>query len=282
MAKFKMLHSLLIDRGLVKHSQVHRPLSVPKKDLETIHHRRYHEAFSTDQLSRSEQRRIGLPATPPLVQRTWLAVGGTLLTARLALRHGIASHLAGGTHHAHPSFGSGFCIFNDCAVTAQVLLNQGCVDRLLVLDLDVHQGDGTAACFSNDRRVFTLSMHAASNFPLRKVASDLDLSLKDGTGDETYLLTIGEHLPDVLDRIKPQLVLYNAGVDPHRDDRLGRLDLSDQGLLMRDRLVLDACLRRNIPIATVIGGGYDALEPLVKRHALIVRAGLEQSRLYDI
>ena len=125
-------------------------------------------------------------------------------------------------------------------------------------------------------------MHAASNFPLRKVASDLDLNLKDGTGDEAYLLTIGEHLPDVLDRIKPQLVLYNAGVDPHRDDRLGRLALSDQGLLMRDRLVLDACLRRNIPIATVIGGGYDALEPLVKRHALIVRAGLEQSRLYDI
>ncbi|OUW97266.1 MAG: histone deacetylase [Cyanobacteria bacterium TMED229] len=282
MAKFKMLHSLLINRGLVKHSQVHRPLSVPRKDLETIHDRRYHVAFSTDQLSRSEQRRIGLPATPPLVQRTWLAVGGTLLTARLALRHGIASHLAGGTHHAHPSFGSGFCIFNDCAVTAQVLLNQGCVDRLLVLDLDVHQGDGTAACFSEDTRVFTLSMHAASNFPLRKVASDLDLNLKDGTGDEAYLLTIGEHLPDVLDRIKPQLVLYNAGVDPHRDDRLGRLALSDQGLLMRDRLVLDACLRRNIPIATVIGGGYDALEPLVKRHALIVRAGLEQSRLYDI
>ena len=282
MAKFRMLYSLLINKGLVKQSHVHCPLSVARQDLETIHERRYHEAFSNDQLSRPEQRRIGLPATPPLVQRTWLAVGGTLLTARLALRHGLASHLAGGTHHAHPSFGSGFCIFNDCAVAAQVLLNQGCVEQLLVLDLDVHQGDGTAACFSSDARVFTLSMHAASNFPLRKVASDLDLNLQDGTGDEAYLHTLAEHLPDVLDRIKPQLVLYNAGVDPHRDDRLGRLALSDHGLLMRDRLVLDSCLRRNIPIATVIGGGYDTLEPLVKRHALIIRAALEQARLFDI
>jgi acetoin utilization deacetylase AcuC-like enzyme len=152
----------------------------------------------------------------------------------------------------------------------------------MVVDLDVHQGDGTAACFATDPRVFTLSVHAQSNFPLRKGRSDLDLPLADGTGDATYLSTIGDRLPDQLDTVRPDLVLYNAGVDPHRNDRLGRLALSDEGLLHRDRLVLDACLRRNIPVATVIGGGYDALDPLVQRHALIIRAALEQARLYGL
>ena len=282
MAKFQMLHDLLLDKGLIREEQVQQPLSVARRDLERIHGRSYHKAFSRDTLNRAEQRRIGLPATRPLVQRTWLAVGGTLLTARLALRYGLASHLAGGTHHAHPGFGSGFCIFNDCAVAARVLLDQGAVRQLMVIDLDVHQGDGTAACFAADRSVFTLSVHAASNFPLRKVSSDLDIPFVDGTGDETYLSTIGDRLPPLLDQIQPDLVLYNAGVDPHRDDRLGRLDLSDHGLLMRDRLVLDACLRRGIPVATVIGGGYDTLGPLVRRHALVIRAALEQALLHSI
>ena len=282
MAKFKMLHDLLLDRGLISPTQIQQPLSVARRDLELVHDRDYHVAFSNDGLNRAEQRRIGLPATRPLVQRTWLAVGGTLLTARLALRYGLASHLAGGTHHAHPGFGSGFCIFNDCAVAARVLLAQGAVHQLMMVDLDVHQGDGTAACFAADPRVFTLSVHAASNFPLRKVASDLDIALNDGTTDEDYLIAIGDRLPGVLDQIRPELVFYNAGVDPHRNDRLGRLDLSDHGLLMRDRLVLDACLRRGIPVATVIGGGYDALIPLVSRHSLVFRAALEQALLHSI
>ena len=216
------------------------------------------------------------------MQRTWLAVGGTLLTARLALRHGLANHLAGGTHHAHPDFGSGFCIFNDCAVTARVLLQRGEVDRVLIVDLDVHQGDGSAACFQADERVTTFSVHAASNFPLRKVNSDFDIPLPDGTEDDDYLAAIGDQLPNVLDALNPQLVLFNAGVDPHRDDRLGRLNLSDDGLLMRDRLVLDACLRRTIPVATVIGGGYDSLKPLVRRHAIVFRAAAEQARLFNL
>jgi len=282
MAKFRLLHNLLLERGWIRPDAVQRPVSIARRDLERIHERAYHQAFSLGQLGRAEQRRIGLPNSHALVQRTWLAVGGTLLTARLALRHGIASHLAGGTHHAHPGYGSGFCIFNDCAVTAAVLLAEGAVKRLMVVDLDVHQGDGTAACFATDPRVFTLSVHAQSNFPLRKGRSDLDLPLADGTGDATYLSTIGDRLPDQLDTVRPDLVLYNAGVDPHRNDRLGRLALSDEGLLHRDRLVLDACLRRNIPVATVIGGGYDALEPLVQRHALIIRAALEQARLYGL
>ena len=282
MAKFKLLHQLLLDQGLIERKQIYVPLSIARRDLEEIHSRRYHETFSRDQLTRPEQRRIGLPATSALVQRTWLAVGGTLLTARLALRYGLANHLAGGTHHAHPDFGSGFCIFNDCAVAARVLLRRREVEKILIVDLDVHQGDGSAACFQTDERVTTFSVHAASNFPLRKVNSDIDIPLPDGTEDGDYLAAIGDQLPNVLDEVKPQLVLFNAGVDPHRDDRLGRLHLSDDGLLMRDRLVLDACLRRKIPVATVIGGGYDNLEPLVRRHAIVFRAAAEQARLFNL
>ena len=282
MAKFKLLHQLLLDQGLIERKQIYVPLSISRRDLEEIHPRHYHETFSRDQLTRPEQRRIGLPATSALVQRTWLAVGGTLLTARLALRYGLANHLAGGTHHAHPEFGSGFCIFNDCAVAARVLLQRHEVEKILIVDLDVHQGDGSAACFQADERVTTFSVHAASNFPLRKVNSDIDIPLPDGTEDQDYLAAIGDQLPDVLDQLRPQLVLFNAGVDPHRDDRLGRLHLSNDGLLMRDRLVLDACLRRKIPVATVIGGGYDNLEPLVRRHAIVFRAAAEQARLFNL
>jgi len=272
----------LLEEEVIQQQQIFSPLSITRQDLERIHKRSYHEAFSRDQLTRPEQRRIGLPATRPLVQRTWLAVGGTLLTARMALRHGVACHLAGGTHHAHPGFGSGFCIFNDVAITAKVLLDHGELERILVVDLDVHQGDGTAACFQNDSRVTTLSVHAASNFPLRKVSGDVDIALPDATGDDAYVEAIGDRVPQLLDQHQPDLVLFNAGVDPHSNDRLGRLDLSDAGLLQRDQLVLDAALRRNIPIATVIGGGYDAMKPLVRRHSIVVRAAVEQARLHGL
>jgi len=282
MAKFKLLRALLEEQGLAREEQIHTPLPVPRRSLELIHSRRYHQAFARGELLPAEQRRIGLPATTPLVQRTWLAVGGSLLTARLALQHGVACHLAGGTHHAYPDHGSGFCIFNDFAVAAQVLLAEGQVQRLMIIDLDVHQGDATASIFRDEPRVFTLSVHCGSNFPLRKQQSDVDLALDDGLGDDAYLESIGDLIPTLLDQEQPDLVLYNAGVDPHREDRLGRLNLTDQGLLNRDRLVLDSCLRRNIPVATVIGGGYDALKPLVLRHGLVFRAASEQARLHGL
>jgi acetoin utilization deacetylase AcuC-like enzyme len=275
MAKFQLLHHHLQQLDLARPDQLHQPLPIPRRALELVHSRTYHESFSRDRLTAAEQRRIGLPATTPLVRRSWLAVGGTLLTARLALERGLACHLAGGTHHAFPDYGSGFCIFNDVAVTAQVLLAEGAVTRLMVIDLDVHQGDGTAAIFASDARVFTFSAHAASNFPLRKQTSDHDLPLVDGLDDDGYLTAVGQVLPELLEQVKPELVLYNAGVDPHRDDRLGRLALSDTGLLLRDRMVLEACLRRRIPVATVIGGGYDGLPALVARHGLVFRAATE-------
>ena len=282
MAKFRLLHQLLLERELERAEQFVQPLPAPRRWLELVHEPRYHQAFAHGTLTHQEQRRIGLPATTALVQRTWLAVGGTVLTARLALEHGLACHLAGGTHHAYPDRGSGFCIFNDCAVAAQVLLDEGRVQQLMVIDLDVHQGDATAAIFASEPRVFTVSVHCQSNFPLRKQNSDIDLPLDDGLQDDDYLIAIGDLIPNLLDQVQPDLVLYNAGVDPHRGDRLGKLCLSSMGLLNRDRLVLDACLRRSIPVATVIGGGYDDLEPLVQRHALVFRAAKEQARLHGL
>ena len=282
MAKFRLLHQRLQQQGLAVEDQIHQPLPAPRRWLELVHGRGYHQAFARGELGAAAERRIGLPATTPLVRRSWLAVGGTVLTARLALHHGLACHLAGGTHHAFPDHGSGFCIFNDCAVAARVLLAEGLVRQLMVIDLDVHQGDGTAAIFTGDPRVFTVSAHCASNFPLRKQCSDVDLPLDDGLEDDDYLRAIGDLIPDLLDQRRPDLVLYNAGVDPHRGDRLGRLCLSSTGLLNRDRLVLDACLRRGIPVATVIGGGYDELEPLVDRHSLVFRAAREQARLHGL
>ncbi len=280
MQKFQLLKERLEQLELARPGQIHQPLPAPRRWLELVHGRSYHEAFCRGRLSRQELRRIGLPVSWPLVRRSWTAVGGTVLTARLALRHGLACHLAGGTHHAFPLHGSGFCIFNDIAVAARVLLGEGLLGQVLVVDLDVHQGDGTAAIFAADPRVFTFSMHGASNFPLHKQISDRDLALEDGIGDDAYLRALQQTLPELLEQVRPDLVLYNAGVDPHRDDRLGRLELSDDGLYRRDRLVIDAALRRRLPVATVIGGGYDDLAALVERHTLVVRAADGLARIH--
>ena len=268
MAKFQLLVDHLRQLDLLRDDHLHQPLPIPRRWLELVHPRTYHEAFSRQRLSAAEARRI----TP--------GVAGSPI--RLALQHGLACHLAGGTHHAFETAGSGFCIFNDVAVAARVLLDEGIVQRILVVDLDVHQGDGTATLFEGDPRVFTFSAHAQSNFPLRKATSDWDLPLPDGMEDELYLAAVGGLLPDLISEVRPDLVFYNAGVDPHRQDRLGRLCLSDGGLLQRERMVLETCLRENVPVATVIGGGYDALTPLVERHGLVVRAAAEVSLLHHL
>lgn len=275
MAKFQMLKERLQQGRFAAEAHWWEPLPAPRRWMEMVHGRAYLEAFAQGRLEASALRRIGLPATTPLVRRTWLAVGGTVLTARLALEKGIACHLAGGTHHAFADEGSGFCIVNDVAVAARVLLNEGRVGQVLVVDLDVHQGDGTAWIFRNEPRVFTFSAHCASNFPARKQRSDLDLPLADGLEDRAYLAQIEGVLPELLEKVRPDLVLYNAGVDPHRDDRLGKLCLSCEGLLARDRVVLQACRSRGIPVATVLGGGYDELPALVERHALVFQAAVE-------
>lgn len=273
MGKFRLLHDRLWQLGIARAGGVFAPQQPPLAWLQLVHGGGYVAAFCEGRLDGRSQRRIGLPWTPGLVNRSLIAVGGTILTAELALRHGLACNTAGGTHHAFPDYGSGFCIFNDVAIAARLLLARGAVARVLVVDLDVHQGDGTAVIFQGDPRVFTFSMHCEANFPGQKQASDRDVSLPAGLDDDGYLQILAQELPQVLDQSRPDLVFYNAGVDPHSCDRLGKLCLSDRGLYRRDRLVLSHCWDRAIPVAAVIGGGYDRdLGDLVARHSLLHQA----------
>ncbi|ODT08923.1 MAG: histone deacetylase [Mesorhizobium sp. SCN 65-20] len=216
------------------------------------------------------EREIGFPVGERVSRRAQLAAGGTLLAARLALAHGIACNAAGGSHHARRGQGAGFCTFNDVAVAALGLLAEGRAENVLVVDLDVHQGDGTAQILAGNAAVFTFSMHAEKNYPVRKVASCLDIGLPDGTGDDAYLEVLADALDDLSRRRPWDIVFYNAGVDPHRDDRLGRLALSDDGLRRRERLVLEHFREAGVPVCGVIGGGYSSdVEALARRHAIL-------------
>lgn len=270
MAKFGRLMGHLLDRGLVEPGRLFRPEPAPRAWLELAHISRYVTAVLAQRLDPDGERRLGLPMSPALALRSRAASAGTVLAARLALEHGLACNTAGGSHHAMADGGAGFCVFNDVAVAAAVLLAEGLVARVLVIDLDVHQGDGTAAIFRDDPRVVTVSVHCKANYPARKTQGDLDVALDPEVGDATYLGLLDTVLPPLLDRVAPDLVFYNAGVDPHRDDRLGRLALTDAGLAAREALVLEACRRRGLPLACVLGGGYaPSLDDLVARHAIL-------------
>ena len=209
----------------------------------------------------------------PLIQRTRLECSGTVRTVQLALERGLAANLAGGTHHAHWDYGSGFTILNDLVIAATWAREHTAVRRVAIVDLDVHQGDGTAALFGGEPDVFTMSLHCGANFPFRKAVSDLDVDVPRGTADREYLQLLRKHLPAVLDRHRPELVLYDAGVDVYAGDQLGYLSLSHAGIYQRDRYVIDTCVARSVPIACVIGGGYDRnAQALARRHALLHRA----------
>lgn len=276
MLKFRLIYEALLAQGIVRPQWVHTPGIASRRLLASVHTRDYIDAFCDGRLSTQAMRRIGLPWSQQLVLRTRTAVSGTLLTAVLALEHGLACNTAGGTHHAFADHGSGFCIFNDLAVTARVLVDRGLVSRVLIVDLDVHQGDGTARIFEGDPRITTFSMHCRENFPFAKQKSDIDVAIPAGTGDDDYLRLVRRHLFPALEAAQPDLVLYDAGVDPHRDDALGKLELTDTGLYQRDRLVLQACMDRGIPVATVVGGGYSRdLKSLAWRHTLVHRAAVD-------
>lgn len=274
MPKFNLLRRVLEAEG-AERLAFHAPVAAESDQLTLVHDRDWVQRVFEGGWTAAEERRIGLPWTESLVYRTRMEVGGTILTCRKALESGIACNAAGGTHHAFASEGSGFCIFNDMAVAAALMLAEGRCRQVLVIDLDVHQGDGTARIFADQPAVFTFSMHGGKNFPLRKQTSDLDVELPDGMNDEAYLSRLDEVLDPLLDRVLPDLVIYDAGVDPHREDRLGRLGMSDEGLFDRDFRVLRACRDREIAAACVIGGGYDRDHlRLARRHALIHRAAL--------
>ncbi len=282
MGKFHRVMQLLVDDGVVDPHHVHRPEPASRTWLTAVHDEAYVDAVLTQTVPDKVARRIGLPITEAVARRSAAANGGTVLTARLALAHGLACNTAGGSHHAFADQGSGFCLFNDVAVAIVRLRAESLINRALVVDLDVHQGDGTAKIFENDAAVFTFSMHCRTNFPARKQQSDLDIPLEPDTGDDAYLRHLEDTLPGLLTGHRPDLVFFNAGVDPHIDDKLGRLALSDDGIMRRERYVLETCLQQNIPVAGVLGGGYAPdLERLAHLHTILHRTAAEVLRRHN-
>ena len=246
----------------------HAPEPMPRHWLEAVHDPAYVEQVFAAAVPRDKERRIGFPVTPHIAQRVRHTNGGTWLAAKLAMRHGYAANSAAGSHHALYDTGAGYCVFNDLAVTANRLIAEGDATRVLIVDCDVHQGDGTAALMAGRQDVFTLSLHAEKNFPVRKARSSLDVALADGSQDDAYIAALEKHLPPVFDRFAPDIVLYQAGVDIHQDDRLGRLAVSDAGLARRDRCVVGTARQLGLPIASTLGGGYGSDPRVVAdRHA---------------
>ena len=247
---------------------VHEPEIMPREWLEAVHDPQYVEEVLTCTVPAAKQRRIGFEIDQRVSHRSQLSPGGTWLAAKLAQKHGFAANSAGGSHHAQAESGAGYCVFNDLALAAHRLVAEGDAARVLILDLDVHQGDGTAALTAGRDDIFTLSLHAEKNFPTRKAQSTLDIALPDATGDGDYLAALSDALPQVLDRFAPDLILLQAGVDAHGDDKLGRLSLTDDGLDLRDRFVAREARMRGIPMASTLGGGYgNDRVALAARHA---------------
>ena len=247
---------------------LHEPAPMPRLWIEAVHDPAYVAEVASLTVPPDKQRRIGFAVNERTMWRSMLSPGGTWAAAKLAMVHGYAANAAGGSHHALYDSGAGYCVFNDLAIAANRLIREGDAQRVLILDLDVHQGDGTAQLMAGRDDVFTLSIHAEKNFPARKMRSSLDVALPDGVGDADYLATLMEVLPQALDSFGPDLILYQAGVDPHADDRLGRLALSDAGLDARDRAVMREARRRGTPLASTMGGGYgEDRMAVAERHA---------------
>ncbi|RPG19076.1 MAG: histone deacetylase [Phycisphaera sp. TMED9] len=258
MRKFSALRRILLDEGILAPKDLVEPDEIDWSDLELAHERSYIDKIREGTLSKTEERRLGLPWSPALARRSRLAVAGTLLAAWNAREDGSGANLAGGTHHACPDHGEGFCVLNDVGVAIRVLQREEEIRRALIIDLDVHQGNANALCFQGDESVFTFSMHGGRNFPMRKPASDLDVPLNDHCGDIEYLDLLQGHLGDVVDRSRPDLVFLLSGVDVVLGDRYGRLALTRDGLRRRERLVLGELHRRGLPVTLLLSGGYAA------------------------
>ena len=271
--KYALIRQRLDAEGVLKAHQLVRPPLVERDEALLVHTADYYDRLVAGQLTEREIRRLGLPWSTALVGRSRVSVGGTLAAARAAIADGVAANLGGGTHHAFADHGEGFCVLNDIAVAIRVLRAEGTIRRAAVIDLDVHQGNGTAAIFADDPEVFTLSLHGEKNYPLVKQQSTLDVALADGTDDDEYLYALALHLSTALDRFRPDIVFYQAGVDPFFDDRLGRLALTMAGLHRRDEMVLTACRSRHLPCVITLGGGYARdVADTVEAHCNTIRA----------
>lgn len=276
MRKFPELHRILLADGTLRPGDVVEPEEAELDLLGLVHTDDYLWKLATGNLEAADERRIGIPWSEGLWRRSRLAVGGTLEAARMALEDGYAGNLAGGTHHAFPDHGQGYCVLNDVAVAIRRLLAEGRVARPMVVDLDVHQGNGTAAIFAEDPRVFTFSMHGEKNFPARKTVSDRDVALPCGIGDDEYLVRLAAELGPLMGRFGPDCLFYLAGVDPAAGDRYGRMALTEEGLAARDRHVLDAARGLGIPLVLLLAGGY-ATTPTrtAELHAIAFRMAVE-------
>lgn len=260
----------------------HAPDPMPREWLEAVHCPDYVEQVFSAAVPREKERRIGFPVTPHIASRVRHTNGGTWLAAQLAREHGYAANSAAGSHHALHDTGAGYCVFNDLAVAANRLIAEGDAARVLIVDLDVHQGDGTASLTTLRDDIFTLSIHAEKNFPARKARSSLDIGLPDGTDDDGYMDVLERELPGLIDGFAPDIILYQAGVDPHGEDKLGRLALSDEGLARRDRFVVRQARCRGLPVASALGGGYGADQRAVAaRHAASMLAMADENSLYS-
>lgn len=272
MAKYALLRRRVEEEGLGGADPLRVPGAATDHELATVHDRAYLDRVRTGRLSPAQVRRMGFPWSPELVERSRRSVGGTLEAGRAALDDGLGVNLSGGTHHAFPDRGEGFCVFNDVAVAARVVQQEGRARSVVILDLDVHQGNGTAAVFRADPSVFTFSLHGADNYPFRKEPGDLDVEIPDGAGDETFLEAAERGVRKALAASRPDLAIYLAGADPYRGDRLGRLGVSMAGLEARDRLVFQACREAGLPVAVVMAGGYaPRVEDTVRIHLTTVR-----------
>jgi acetoin utilization deacetylase AcuC-like enzyme len=269
-AKYRLTRERLLDAGTAQVEQFLPPVVATPSELARVHTASYLAKIAADSFSLSERMNLEIPFTSEVRDAMLLSTGGTLLACRLALEEGAAGHLGGGFHHAYADHGEGFCLLNDVAVAARCLCQEGVIGRSAVVDLDVHHGNGTASIFADDPAVFTFSMHQDNNYPAYKPPSDLDIGLEDGVGDDEYLSVLAEALPGVL-RERPELIIYLAGADPYRDDQLGGLRLTRDGLRERDRLVFEAANRNGIPLAVVLAGGYAyRLEDTVAIHTATI------------
>jgi acetoin utilization deacetylase AcuC-like enzyme len=276
MEKYELVPEQLLYEGTLSAANFFEPEKADEQWITAVHAAAYVEKLKNQQLTASEVRRTGFPLSPALVEREMHIMQGSVMAARYALEFGIGMNIAGGTHHAFADKGEGFCLLNDIAIAANYLIAAKGLRKVLVVDLDVHQGNGTAAMFASRPEVFTFSMHGAHNYPLHKETSDLDLALKDRTNDATYLKLLGEHLPRLMDAEAPDFIIYQCGVDVLATDKLGRLGLSLSGCKERDRMVLQTARVNEVPIMCCMGGGYsEAIRDIIEAHANTYRLAQE-------
>lgn len=276
MIKYDLLPEQLLYEGTITPVHLFTPSPLAEKYITNTHDPEYWKRLKRQQLSAAEVRKTGFPLSPQLVEREITIMEGTVQAALFALEYGIAFNIAGGTHHAFSNKGEGFCLLNDLAIGANYLLEHGLAKQILIVDLDVHQGNGTAEIFARNPAVFTFSMHGEKNYPVRKEKSDLDIGLPDGTDDEAYLKILRNTLPKLIDEVQPDFIFFQSGVDVLETDKLGRLRLSIGGCKERDRLVLETCKRHHIPVAASMGGGYsEKIAHIVEAHANTYRLAQE-------